>query len=191
MPDDTTGVAPVHPSAVQPHARDLDGFLAQIERRAFRLAELALGDREEALDAVQDAMMKFVGYRARPAEEWTPLFWSILRRRITDARRRGTLKARFFGWNARADANENAALPEWPDPAPGPAQRHADALAWRQLGHAVRALPRRQREAFLLRALQGLDVADTAAAMACSEGSVKTHLSRALDTLRTRLEDWR
>lgn len=191
LPDDTTGVAPPRPPRVQNGARDLEEFLVEVERRAFRLAELALGEREEALDAVQDAMMKFIGYRARPTEEWTPLFWSILRRRITDAHRRRIFKGRVFGWSARADADEDAPLPEWPDPAPGPAQRHAEALAWRQLGHAVRALPRRQREAFLLRALQGLDVADTAAAMGCSEGSVKTHLSRALDTLRTRLEDWR
>lgn len=58
----------------------LDAFLAQIERRAFRMAELQLRHREDALDAVQDAMLRLVRhYRERPAAEWSPLFWGILR----------------------------------------------------------------------------------------------------------------
>ena len=78
-----------------------------------------------------------------------------------------------------------------PDPGQDPSARLADDEAWRALRRALRTLPRRQREAYLLRELQGLDVADTAAAMGCSEGSVKTHLSRAMAALRIQLEDWR
>ena len=78
-----------------------------------------------------------------------------------------------------------------PDPRQDPARRHVDDKSWQALGLALQALPRRQRECFLLRELQGLSVLETAAAMGCSEGSVKTHLSRAMSALRIHMEDWR
>lgn len=77
------------------------------------------------------------------------------------------------------------------DSAPGPAEADERQRAWKALGQALRALPRRQREAFLLRELQGLSGGETAAAMGCSEGSVKTHLFRAQAALRAQLDDWR
>jgi RNA polymerase sigma-70 factor (ECF subfamily) len=170
--------------------RDFDAFLAFVERRAFRLAELSLGSREDAFDAVQDAMLRLVRYRARPPEEWTPLFWQILRRELTDRHRRHSVRRRVFAWlGPREDAVDATAFV--PDPHADPARQHTDSAAFQALGRALRALPRRQRECFLLRELQGLDVAETAAAMGCSTGSVKTHLSRALAALRGHLEDWR
>ncbi len=169
----------------------LDDFLAQVERRALRMAELALGHREDAMDAVQDAMIKLVAYRDRPASEWTPLFWSILRSQVTDRHRRNGVRRRFLSVLGRSDEPAEDPLEMLPDPSEDPAQRHADAQAWAALGRALRGLPRRQREAYLLRELQGLDVAQTAAAMGCSEGSVKTHLFRAMSALRIQLEDWR
>lgn len=171
----------------------LDAFLADVERRAFRLAELQLGHREDALDAVQDAMLRLVKhYRDKPAQEWTPLFWGILRRRIVDLQRRRKVRSIVVGWlGGRDDDGED--LPAWepPDGAPGPLQRLHDTQSWGDLTDAVQRLPQRQREAFLLRMLEGLDVAQTAQAMGCSEGSVKTHLSRAMHHLRDQLEDWR
>ena len=169
----------------------LDEFLAGVERRAFRLAELALGHREDALDAVQEAMIKLVQYRARPAGEWSPLFWSILRRQLTDRHRRNAVRRRVMGFFGRNDEEAEDPIEALPDPWEDPARRHVDGHAWRALGNALRTLPRRQRECFLLRELQGLNVAETAAAMGCSEGSVKTHLSRAMLALRLQLEDWR
>ena len=169
----------------------LDQFLAGVERRAFRLAELALGQREDALDAVQDSMVKLMQYRRRPASEWAPLFWSILRRQLTDRHRRNAVRKRVLGFFGRSDELREDPIETWPDPQADPARQFAEQSAWRALGRALRALPARQRECFLLRELQGLNVAETAAAMGCSEGSVKTHLSRAIGALRHHLEDWR
>jgi RNA polymerase sigma-70 factor (ECF subfamily) len=171
----------------------LDAFLADVERRAFRMAELQLGHREDALDAVQDAMLRLVRhYRDKPAQEWSPLFWGILRRRIVDLQRRRKVRSIVVGWLGGRD-EDGEDLPAWEpaDNAPGPLQRLNDAQSWTDLSAAVQRLPQRQRQAFLLRMLEGLDVAQTAQAMGCSEGSVKTHLSRAMHHLRDQLEDWR
>jgi RNA polymerase sigma-70 factor (ECF subfamily) len=171
----------------------MDAFLAQVERRAFRMAELNLGHREDALDAVQDAMLRLVKhYSDKPAQEWTPLFWGILRRRIVDLQRRRKVRSIMVGWLGGRDEDGDE-LPMWEpaDNSPGPLERLHDAQSYADMAAAVKLLPQRQREAFMLRVLEGLDVAETAQAMGCSEGSVKTHLSRALQRLRGQLEDWR
>lgn len=169
-------------------AATLESFLADIGTRAFRFAEAGLRNRDDALDAVQDAMMKMLAYRERPAAEWTPLFWSILRRRIVDLQRRGNFRLRFM---APASERSEDSLIDWADSAAGPSQTHDQREAYAKLTLALRKLPARQREAFTLRVLEELDVADTAKAMGCSEGSVKTHLSRARDALQKQLEDFR
>ncbi|MGN6789076.1 MAG: RNA polymerase sigma factor [Rhodanobacteraceae bacterium] len=189
--------APVAAPVVEPQrpvAATIEAFLASIERRAWRVAEIALHDPDEALDAVQDAMLRLVRhYAAKPAEEWPPLFWGILRRRITDLQRRRTVRNRILVWTGRATNDDDEELPAWeaPDLGPDPARALASRQAHAAMSKAIRALPRRQQQAFLLRVLEGLDVADTAKAMGCSAGSVKTHLSRAMDALRMQLEDWR
>jgi RNA polymerase sigma-70 factor (ECF subfamily) len=165
----------------------LDGFLAAVSPRAYRFAELGLRHREDALDAVQEAMMRMVGYADRPPSEWQALFWSILRSRVVDAQRRRGFRLR---WLVPAGANAEEGL-DWTDHAPDPSRSHDGREAWSRLAEALDGLPRRQREAFTLRVLEELDVADTARAMGCSEGSVKTHLSRAREALQRNLEDWR
>lgn len=164
----------------------LDGFLADIGTRAYRFAELGLRHREDALDAVQDAMTKMLNYRERPPREWTPLFWSILRSRIIDTQRRRTFR---LGWLTSAGATEDATL-DWADHDPDPSRAHDNRESYTELTAALRDLPARQREAFTLRILEELDVATTASVMRCSEGSVKTHLSRARAALQKRLEDF-
>lgn len=167
----------------------LEAFLAEIGPRAFRFAEAGLRHRDDALDAVQDAMMKMLAYRERPAAEWPPLFWSILRRRIVDLQRRAGFRLRWL--LPSGDRGEEGPVDWAPDHAAGPSQSHDQHEAYAQLVQALRGLPARQREAFTLRVLEELDVADTARAMGCSEGSVKTHLSRAREALQKQLEEFR
>ena len=180
--DPPSGGAPRHMAAT------LELFLAEVGTRAFRFAEAGLRSRDDAMDAVQEAMMKMLGYRERPAEEWTPLFWSILRRKIVDIQRRGNFRLRFF---APSSERSEDSMVDWADSAAGPSRSHDQREAYSRLTVALRTLPARQREAFTLRVLEELDVADTALAMGCSEGSVKTHLSRARDALQKQLEDFR
>ena len=172
-------------------SRALERFLREVERRALRMAELATTHREEALDLVQDAMFGFVRhYAARAPAEWSPLFWRVLHSRINDWHRRQRVRGRWIGWFERGDGTDDEdPIAAAPDPGePGPLARLADGEASKALELALRALPLRQRQAFLLRLWEGLDVAATAAAMRCSEGSVKTHLFRGLANLRSYLE---
>ena len=186
---------PEHSDAVVPQRESptpptLEAFFADIGARAFRFAETGLRQREDALDAVQDAMMKMLGYRERPSGEWTPLFWSILRRRIIDLQRRSRFRLRWLVAAADDPRGEDGSI-DWADTAAGPAQAHEQREAYARLVAALRSLPARQREAFTLRVFEELDVATTARAMGCSEGSVKTHLSRARQALHSQLEDVR
>lgn len=170
----------------------LDRFLRDIERRALRMAEMACGQRDTAFDLVQDAMLAFVRrYAERPSAEWAPLFHRVLDNRLTDWHRRQRVQGRWLFSFFQADDDEGDPLEAVVDAAePGPLGRLADDQAGVQLETALRALPLRQRQAFLLRVWEGLDVGATAMAMRCSEGSVKTHLSRALSRLRERLGEF-
>lgn len=187
-PQHAASIEPVsiEPASIEPAS--IEQFLATISPRAFRFAELGLRHRDDALDAVQDAMMKMLAYSARPAAEWTPLFWSILRSRIVDVQRRRTFRLR---WLSPQDERDEDSAIDWADEGPDPQRAHDGREAYGKLAEALRELPRRQREAFTLRVLEELNVADTAEAMGCTEGSVKTHLSRAREALQKRLEDWR
>jgi RNA polymerase sigma-70 factor, ECF subfamily len=188
--------APAREGAVLEYTRELEKFLAEIERRAFRMAQVALRDADDALDVVQDAMLKLTrNYASRPSAEWRPLFYRILENGVRDLQRRRTVRKRVMTWlpgpkqdpdNEAQDPLENVA-----DGAPAIPERLMQAQAMQQLEESLRALPPRQREAFMLRNFEGMDVAETASTMACSEGSVKTHYSRAVHALREKLgEVW-
>lgn len=171
----------------------LDAFLASVERRAFRIAQVATGGRDDALDLVQDAMLQLARrYAARPPEEWPALFYRILQNRIRDWQRHQTVRGRLLFWRrdgAGEDGDEAAdPVERLADPQVGGAEGLQQAEAMQYLERALRQLPARQREAFELRIWEGLSVEDTAAAMGCTGGSVKTHLHRALGTLREQLQ---
>lgn len=175
-------------------ARELDRFLAGVERRAFRIAQMALRDTDDAHDVVQVAMLRLAEkYSAKPADEWRPLFYRILYNGIHDVQRRRTVQRRFFGWLPGASRPDEDDLPDpleqVPDGLPEPSEQLVATQAVGQLEQSLARLPARQLEAFTLRCLEGLDVAATAAAMGCSEGSVKTHYFRALQALRADLAE--
>lgn len=171
----------------------LERFLAGIERRAYRIARMAVRNDDDALDIVQDAMIRLArNYGARPTEEWRPLFYRILNNGIRDCIRRRRVRSRVMAWWPGAEPGREDRpdpIEEAPDPGGGPGEllESAEALALLEAGLA--ALPPRQREAFMLRAFEGLDVSDTAVAMGCSEGSVKTHYFRAVHALKGRLAE--
>lgn len=169
------------------------------------MAFYATKNREEALEIVQDSMYKLVQkYSKRSAEEWPPLFTRIVQNRIKNWYRRQAVNRTLFGWldrdEALADSDEASGLQGAPDVDPPndgynagfaapDKKRHSDHFL-EALEQALKGLPARQQQVFLLRAVQGYDVAETAAAMQCSAGSVKTHYSRALRKLQDRLGEF-
>ena len=174
----------------------MDDFLRSIERRAFHMARMATGSRDDALDIVQDAMFKLVEkYSAKSASEWRPLFYRILNRKITDHYRRNAVKNRLFSLASfgMKTSDQGADLIDRAEgrSSDGPDQTVARELKMEILSKAVAQLPGRQRQAFMLRCWDGMSTAITAETMGCSQGSVKTHYSRAMHSLRASLEDYR
>lgn len=173
--------------------QQLNRFLAEVERRALRIAEIGVRNRDDALDLVQDAMIKLVRkYGDRDSSEWAPLFYRILQNGVRDWHRRQTVRNRVMVWFGRGKNGDEAFDPVAAAPDPigrSPDEELQNSEAMDSLASAVHALPGRQREAFMLRTFEGLDVAGTAVAMGCSEGSVKTHYSRAIHSLRDTLRE--
>ena len=175
--------------------QELNRFFADVERRALRIAEIAVRNRDDALDLVQDAMIKLSSkYAGKDSAEWPPLFYRILQNGVRDHHRRQAVRNRVMVWFGRStdDDRDYDPVAAAPDPAGrAPEEELQNSEAMQELERAVAELPARQREAFMLRTFEGLDVRDTATAMAVTEGSVKTHYSRAVHSLRDALgEHW-
>ena len=174
-------------------AQTLDLFLASVEQRAYRTALLTTKKAADALDIVQDAMMQLVQHYAdKNADVWPLLFQRILQNRIMDWHRQQQRHRRWF-WQqqlAHDEDDEEDPLESLEDPRlENPAELAARAQDVKTVLDALESMPLRQRQAFILRAWEGLDVAATAVAMGCSEGSVKTHYFRALEFLRRALSE--
>src|SRR5260370_16027809 len=105
--------APAPEGVVLEYTRELEKFLAEIERRAFRMAQVALRDADDALDVVQDAMLKLArNYASRPSAEWRPLFYRILENGIRDLQRRRTVRKRLMAWVPGPKDDPDSEAPE-------------------------------------------------------------------------------
>jgi RNA polymerase sigma-70 factor (ECF subfamily) len=179
--------------------QQLSAFLADVERRAFKHAMFAVRDEDAALDIVQDAMLKLAEkYADRPPEELPLVFQRILQNAIHDHFRRGKVRSAWTvllsalggGKEDRDDEFDPleaiAAEPESGTPV-NPADQLQQKQVMAAIEDALAKLPARQREAFLLRYWEEFDVAETASVMGCSQGSVKTHCSRAVAALSAAL----
>lgn len=174
--------------------QELSLFLASVERRAFKQAVFAVRDDDNALDLVQDAMFKLADkYADKPPAELPMLFQRILQNTITDHFRRqkvrnmwttllSSLQSHDDEGNER-DVLESLESEEGSQKAESTADKYEREQVLNMIEAEITRLPKRQREAFLMRYWEEMDVAETAAAMGCSEGSVKTHCSRATHTL--------
>ncbi|TXI43340.1 RNA polymerase sigma factor [Methylophilus sp.] len=175
-------------------AQEISDFLRQVEKRAFRQTAYAVRDDHAALDIVQDAMLKLADkYASKPVEEYPMLFQRILQNTMRDYWRRQKVRNLWttlfssFGQSEDEDYDPLETIEvESTDSNPADQLERSQIMAL--IEKALAKLPLRQREAFVLRYWEELDVAETAAVMGCSEGSVKTHCSRAVSALSTLLE---
>ena len=178
--------------------QELSDFLTQVERRAFKQTAYAVGDEHAALDIVQDAMMKLAEkYAMRPANEFPMLFQRILQNTMRDFWRRQKVRniwtSLLSSFSVTGEDGEDSDPLEVLTSTDNDARVEPEAqLEQRQtmafIEDALTKLPARQREAFVMRYWEDMDVAETALAMGCSQGSVKTHCSRAVRALAATLE---
>jgi len=174
----------------------MEEFLKAIEKRAFAIAKISTSRHEDALDIVQETMFKMVEkYRSKPPQEWRPLFYRILNNKITDHYRRQAVRNNIFIWKSSdRDQSDDYFQPDLAGSAERSSEEPDEMLMRQQridrLTKGVHKLAKRQREAFLLRSWECLSTRETAYAMGCTEGSVKTHYSRALEKLRAQLEGY-
>lgn len=172
--------------------KELEEFLASTERRAYKQALFALRDEDNALDVVQDAMLKLAEhYSDRPPQELPLLFTRILQNSIHDFFRRQKVRSTWVtllsalsgNQDSEDDPLETLEAAVGSEASESAADRAERAQVIGIIEQEIAKLPARQRQAFLLRYWEDMDVAETAAAMGCSEGSVKTHCSRATHAL--------
>jgi RNA polymerase sigma-70 factor (ECF subfamily) len=172
---------------------ELSEFLKSVEKRAFKRTTYHVRNDESALDIVQDSMMKLAEhYGQKPAEELPMLFQRILSNTTLDWFRRQKVKNALFSSfsdfhsaeeDDEFDILDSVSTAEVAAGFDNPENEHQRTQTFNLIEQALLLLPNRQREAFLMRYWEDMDVSETASAMGCSEGSVKTHCSRAVQAL--------
>ncbi|NRB36843.1 MAG: RNA polymerase sigma factor [Pseudomonadales bacterium] len=171
------------------HTRALNQFLKSVQNRAFVTAKFSTANEDDALDVVQDSMFKLAQkYAHKPEDEWPALFQRILQNRLKDYYRSQKMKKLFYFWQQHENT-ESKQVFDIASLSPSPAQHHASQQQKTALNGALKKLPQRQQEAFVLRALWEYSTAETANIMHCTEGSVKTHYSRANAALQKHLQE--
>lgn len=171
----------------------MDKFFRSVERQAYRMALFSCRNRDDALDLVQDAMCRFVdSYSGKERSAWKALFYRILQNRIRDHHRRQKVRSRWRTWLGSADEEgvEDPLERLAESPLAGPEDQVRNSQAFARLQNELEALPLKQQQIFLMRAWEGLSISETAKAMGCAEGTVKTHYHRATERLRERLGEY-
>jgi len=194
-------------SAVTAHRQvarqtSLDNFLAAVQSKAYHVAYGALWDEDQALDVVQESMLRFVEYyRGKPDGEWPALFRSVLNSKINDQRRKRLLastKRKLLSLTGMglvdADRDEKLAEADLPsahhDAGFSDPEAHTTGTQLKQrIEGALATLAERQRQVFLLREQMGLSISETAETLGCSENSIKQHHFRALRAMRRLLSE--
>jgi len=177
-------------------SQELSDFLRDVERRAYKQTVYAVRDDHAALDIVQDAMLKLAEkYADNPVTEYPMLFQRILQNTMRDYWRRQKVRNLWTSLLSSFGAGKDGEEDHDPldtidveDESSNPMIQLERSQTIKIIEKAIEKLPARQREAFILRYWEDMDVAETAEMMGCSEGSVKTHCSRAVHTLATLLE---
>lgn len=169
-------------------------FIQQVSGRALIMMESATSQHDVARDLVQESFISLhQHYANRPSTEWIPLFYTILNNRLMDWRRQETRKQKRFGWfkpTLVEDTELDASLLVEDEQNINPADFISKEFTLQEIQKAIARLPTRQQQAFMLRAWENLDTKTTASIMDCSEGSVKTHYHRAIQTLRAHLSQF-
>ncbi len=172
----------------------LSRFLRSVRGAALAFSVLRVRDEEVALELLQEAMISFVPAAKRHDEQtWKRVFYKILGRRIADWQRKQIWRdriARITSFSALPLTDSGEVVEFSAGSEEQPEHSHGAARLAERFEAVLAALPPRQQEAYLLRQWQAFSVAETAAIMGCSEGSVKTHLSRAMQTLKEQLGEW-
>ena len=177
-------------------SQELSDFLRDVERRAFKQTVYAVRDEHLALDIVQDSMFKLADkYPDKPVTEYPMLFQRILQNTMRDFWRRQkvrniwtSLLSSFGSKNEDGENRDPLDTIDVGDESLNPATQLESSQTLQLIERALEKLPARQREAFVLRYWEEMSVAETADSMGCSQGSVKTHCSRALRTMASLLE---
>ena len=170
-------------------AGSLDQFLKSVQNRAFITAKLATSNQDEALDLVQDSMLKLAKkYADKPAEQWPALFQSILQNHIKDWYRKQKVRRILFWWEQHDSSEEEMPIDHSQLRVDTPTKNHETLQMNEKIYTAVKQLPARQQQAFLLRAWWEHNTEQTASIMGCSQGSVKSHYARATKALENQLQ---